>query len=233
MSAHPTALRYGLCQWFLDRRAGTADGRAGLPAAEHTDAGPVATPTVTQRTEAFNGRAAAEYRQARLDTAALRERHAELTARATGLTARITELAEQIDAMPPRPSDEELERRGAGETATPIEGVRTRRAREHASRRAALAERAETLRGEHAAVTTELARIDEAAQVRWDVGAAQVRRVHAHTLRRIAAYETRLVRVHPAGRRLTGRLVVPRPELPGWAEPAAPVALTLLAGGWA
>jgi len=212
-------LLYGPVAWFFDIRAACADARAGIPAAEYIDAGPVLTPTVQQRAQTLADRAEREFLQVQADTAPMRERQAQLRSRIEDLKELVEEQRSVLVGLPERLPEADLERRSAGEVDTPVEGVRTRRTREHDGRRRAVSDRLGALRGDLAAA---LARLDEAVRGREERGAIRARRLHAYTLRRIASYESRLVRRHPAGRRLAGRLVVVRPAVPGWAQlPAA------------
>jgi len=215
-------LLYGPVAWFFDIRAACADARAGIPAAEYIDAGPVLTPTVQQRAQTLADRAEREFLQVQADTAPMRERQAQLRSRIEDLKELVEEQRSVLVGLPERLPEADLERRSAGEVDTPVEGVRTRRTREHDGRRRAVSDRLGALRGDLAAALAELARLDEAVRGREERGAIRARRLHAYTLRRIASYESRLVRRHPAGRRLAGRLVVVRPAVPGWAQlPAA------------
>jgi hypothetical protein len=99
--------------------------------------------------------------------------------------------------------------------------VRLRRSREHTARRAPLVEEAIKLRAELQDLRVELERTRQRILTCKTLCAVRIHRLHAHTMRRLACYERRLVRVHSEGARLVPLLAPHYPQLAGWVQALA------------
>lgn len=206
-------IRYGVLARLGDRWHAIRDGKAGLP--ELGSREPV-TPTFEVLRQTFEDRQHHERKLIRADTGRLRGRESALLARIHEAGQEAVDVDKRLEAMPEQLSPTELEQRHGGETKTDIAVVRMRRAREHAAGREPLLAAAARLRRQLQELRIELGETRRAIRNREVMGALEVIRLHAHTMRRIAAYERRLVRVHPSGAQLSYRLALHHPRLPDW-----------------
>jgi hypothetical protein len=104
-----------------------------------------------------------------------------------------------------------------GETGTNPEIVAQRRAREHGRKRDDAQATVHRLTGEINRVEAEVAQVKEQIEIRLRIAQRRAAMIEAHIRRRRAAYETRLVRKHPHGRRLNRLLRPGWPAAPEWA----------------
>lgn len=213
MGSAAPAIRYGIFARMADRWNAGRDGKSGLPAL--TDEAAL-TPTFEVLRQTFEDRQHHERKLIRKDTAGLRGRESALIARVHEVGQEGVDVEKRLEAIPDYLSRAELEQRSGGETDTDIAIVRMRRAREHTARRGPLLAAASRVREELQELRVELDETRRAIRNREVMGALEVSRLHAHTLRRIAAYERRLVRVHPAGSELISQLALQHPQLPDW-----------------
>lgn len=213
MGSAAPAIRYGVFARLADRWHATRDGKSGLPALA---GGLALTPTFEVLTKVYEDRQHHERKLIRSHTADQRGRESALVARIHETGQEAIDVEKRLEAMPEQLSLPELEQRNGGETKTDIAVVRMRRAREHTARRAPLLAAASRLRQQLQELRIELDLTRRAIRNREVMGALEVSRLHAHTMRRIAAYERRLVRVHPAGAELISQLALHHPQLPDW-----------------
>lgn len=211
-SAAP-AIRYGIFARLADRWHATRDGKVGLPAVG-TEA-PL-TPTFEVLRQTYEDRQHHERKLIRSDTAKLRGHESSLIARIHEAGQEAIEIDKRLEAMPETLGPAEMEQRNGGEANTDMAVVRMRRIREHEARRKPLLSAAWQLRQQMQELRIELGRTRRSIHDREVMGALEVARLHAHTMRRIAAYERRLVRVHPAGSELISQLALHHPRLPDW-----------------
>ncbi|MPZ65132.1 MAG: hypothetical protein GEU83_06325 [Pseudonocardiaceae bacterium] len=213
MGSAAPAIRYGLFARLADRRHATRDGKAGLPTVGSE--APL-TPTFEVLRQTYEDRQHHERKLIRSDTAELRGREAALVARIHETGQEAIEVEKRLEAMPEHLSPAELEQRNGGEANTDMAVVRMRRIREHDARRSPLLSAAWRLRQQLQELRIELGQTRRSIRNREVMGALEVSRLHAHTMRRIAAYERRLVLIHPAGVELVSQLTLHHPRLPDW-----------------
>jgi hypothetical protein len=213
MGSAAPAIRYGVFARLGDRWHATRDGKLGLPTVG-TEA-PL-TPTFEVLRQTYEDRQHHERKLIRSDTAKLRGQESALIARIHEAGQEAIEIDKRLEAMPEHLSPAEMEQRNGGEANTDPAVVRTRRIREHEGRRKPLLSAAWRLRQQLQELRIELGQTRRSIRNREVTGALEVARLHAHTMRRIAAYERRLVRVHPAGTELVSQLALHHPRLPDW-----------------
>lgn len=218
---------YGPVEWWQDVFNASRDGRVGLPDADAVSVGEhsALTPHIETLTRAFEDSAERERIRALRDLAAVLHRRAVERASVDEHADALVAAQEELTGVG-EPEAVELEVRRIGEDGVDSALVRERRRREYEKRVAPL--RAEVRRQESGLLTARaaLARTEGVVDVRVGLAAARVARLHAHVLRRIAVYERRLLRVHPAPHQLRARLPLLRPVLPAWTH-SAPAALPL------
>lgn len=212
------AIRYGFFARLSDRWHATRDGKSGLPTLAADE--PL-TPTFEVLRQTYEDRQHHERKLIRADTAQLRGRESALVTRIHEVEQEAVDVEKRLEAIPEQLSPSELEQRHGGEVSTDIAVVRMRRAREHTARRGELLTAASQLRQQLQELRIELGQTRRAIRNREVMGALEVTRLHAHTMRRIAAYERRLVRVHPAGAELIAQLALHHPRLPDWVRGVA------------
>ncbi len=209
---------------FTDWRRGRADGRAGLPGTE--PGRPPGTPALEELAQDFLARSHSERLRLDLELAPLLESEAALVARIEQAERDAERARERLAFWPVLLDESQLAQRRGGESNTADDVVRARRAREYDAVRRPMVEDVDQARRAAAAASEELARVRAAVRARELVGATRVRRLHAHTMRRISAYERHLVRHHPSGDRVGPVLAAQHPRIPGWVvaaeDPAVP-----------
>lgn len=198
----PRPLRYWPWARAADAWHAGRDARASLPDLEHACSDPVTTSTVAVLARTFEDRAHRVEQRLLGELAPLRARLAELAAVRSASDEQYVPVPV---AVAPRGVDDDLVLAWERRATDPAAGDRARTAR------------TARLRARQHACAVETARLEQALHDRTACAAAQVHRIHAHTLRRIDAYERRLVRRHAAGPALLSRLRPARPQLPGWA----------------
>lgn len=213
MGSAAPAIRYGLLARLADRRHATRDGKVGLP---RIGSEAPLTPTFEVLRQIFEDRQHHERKLIRRDTARMRGQESALVARIHEAGQEAIEIEKRLEAIPEHLSPAELEQRNGGETNTDMAVVRMRRIREHEERRRPLLSAAWQLRTQLQDLRIELSQTRRSIRNREVAGALEVARLHAHTMRRIAAYERRLVLIHPAGAELVSQLALHHPRLPDW-----------------
>lgn len=210
-------IRYRWFDRFSDRRNGVKDGRKGVP---DVDSGVFTTPTFEALAHEFDQLAEQERRNMLTDIDALLRAEHEWVARREVATDVVLGLEKDVESASTPLGPDDLRRRVGGESGTSAEIVAARRLREQAAAagriKAQLAIAREDLRG----CEVQLARFRGAIRVRAAVGAATVRRSHAHFGRRLACYQRSLVRRHPDGVQLNRLFEARRPKLPEWVDRA-------------
>ncbi len=217
-SAPRLPTRYGPFARLADWWHATRDGKAGLPVIG-TD--PPLTPTFEAHSQTYQDRSYHEQQRMVVRTAELSDREARINTRIAEAEQAMLLVEKRLEAYPEKPTTGELEERRSGETDTPIATVRLRRSREHAARRAPLVEEAIKLRAELQDLRVELERTRQWILTCRTLCAVRIHRLHAHTMRRLACYERRLVRVHSEGARLIPLLAPHYPQLAGWVQALA------------
>ncbi|MCD2192368.1 hypothetical protein LQ327_03015 [Actinomycetospora endophytica] len=205
---------YSLGRRLTDWRRGRADGRAGLPGIE--PGRPPGTPTLEEFAQDFLARTHRERLRLDVELTPLLEAEAALVVRIEETEAATVRSGERLGGWPLLLDDGQLGLRRGGESQTPDDVVRARRAREYEALRRPMVEDLDRLRRATATAHEDLARVRAAMRAREVVGATRVRRLHAQAMRRISAYERHLVRCHPAGDRVGPLLAAQHPRLPGW-----------------
>jgi hypothetical protein len=187
---------------------------------------PPGTPALEELAQDFLARSHSERLRLDVELAPLLESEAALLARIEEAGRAAGRAQEALAGWPLLLDESQLALRRGGESRTADDVVRARRAREYDALRRPLAEAVDRAHRTAAAATEELARVRAALRAREIVGATRVRRLHAHAMRRISAYERHLVRHHPAGDRVGPVLAAQHPRLPGWVfaaeDPAVP-----------
>lgn len=212
-SAPRRPIRYGPFARLADWWNATRDGHAGLP---DVAADPPLTPTFEAHARTYDDRRHHEWKNVVVDTAELSRHAAQLEARISEIEHAALLVDKRLEALPEALSAADLEQRRGGEVDTDVAVVRLRRAREHEARRAPALQELAELRVELQSLRVELIQTRRAIRTRETVGAVRIRRLHAHTQRRLASYQRRLVRVHPDGPRLVPLLAPHLPTLPDW-----------------
>lgn len=209
-SSGPGVPAYTVANRFADWRRARADGRAGIPG---TGSG---TPALEELAQEFLSRSHRERLRLDVELAPLLETEAALVVR-IGATEAAAQRAEQrAESWPVLLDDGQLGLRRGGESQTPDDIVRARRAREYEALRRPMVDEIARLTAAATAAREELARVRAALRAREVVGATRVRRLHAQTMRRISAYERHLVRFHPQRDRIGPTLAAQHPRIPGW-----------------
>lgn len=208
-------IRYGPFARAADWWNASRDGKAALP---DITADPPLTPTFELHSRTYEDRRHHEWKDVLVATAQATERAAVLEAQIAETEQAALLVEKRLDTIPDQPADAELTQRRSGETDTDPGIVRGRRAREHARGRAQVQQELDALRAALPRLRVELEQIRRTIRIRETVGAVRIGRLHAHTQRRLAAYERRLVRVHPDGARLVPLLAPHHPTLPEWAK---------------
>src|SRR5918997_2590632 len=207
--------RYGPFARLADWWHATRDGKAGLPA---IDTGLPLTPTFEAHSQTYQDRCYHEQQRMIVRTAELSEQVARINARVAEAEQAMLLVEKRLEAYPEKPTTGELEERRSGEATTDTAIVRLRRSREHAARRSPLVSEAVELRNELQALRVELERTRQGILTCKTLCAVRNHRLHAHTMRRLACYQRRLVRVHSEGARLVPLLAPHYPQLAGWVQ---------------
>jgi hypothetical protein len=207
--------RYGPFARLADWWHATRDGKAGLPA---IDTGPPLTPTFEAHAQTYQDRCYHEQQRMIVRTAELSDQEARINARVAEAEQAMLLVEKRLEAYPEKPTTGELEERRSGEATTDTAIVRLRRSREHAARRSPLVSEAVELRNELQALRVELERTRQGILTCKTLCAVRIHRLHAHTMRRLACYQRRLVRVHSEGARLIPLLAPHHPQLAGWVQ---------------
>jgi hypothetical protein len=210
-----STVRYRWLDRFSDRRNGAKDGRKGLP---DVSADPVATPTFDALGREFDELSEQERENMLTDVGALLRAEHESDARRMIAATVVIEREKEADSASTPLGPDDLRRRVGGESDTDPGIVAARRLREHAAAAAKVEATLATARAELRVCEVRLAQLRGAIRVREAIGAAAVRRAHAHYNRRLACYQRSLVRKHPDGVQLNGLLEARRPKLPPWVE---------------
>lgn len=210
-------IRYGPFARLGDWWNATRDGKAAL---SDVAADPPLTPTFELHSRTYEDRSRHEWKEVLVATAQAAARSAVLEAEIGETEQAVLLVEKRLDAMPDL-SDAELTQRRSGETDTDPGVVRARRSREHGRVRGQLQRDLDDLRGRLPGLRVEREQVRRTIRIRETVGAVRIARLHAHTQRRLAAYERRLVRVHPEGARLVPLLAPHHPTLPEWAKSLA------------
>ncbi|MDQ3154221.1 MAG: hypothetical protein M3R63_21720 [Actinomycetota bacterium] len=217
LAGHPSTprlpTRYGPFARLADWWHATRDGKAGLPA---IDIGPPLTPTIEAHSQTYQDRCYHEQQIMIVRTAELCEREARINARIAEAEQAALLVEKRLEAYPEKPTVGELEERRSGESTTDIAMVRLRRSREHAARRSPLVTEAVGLRTELQTLRVDLEWTRQGILTCRTLCAVRIHRLHAHTMRRLACYQRRLVRVHSEGARLAPLLAPHYPQLAGW-----------------
>lgn len=226
-SAPAKPIRYSLFQRIADRRTGRRDGRSGIPvvpadllSAGGTDGSP---PPVfdTGRLKELTAR----YRGAVTAVDATFQRFCEEQAEARNAAFAKLKLAESRLARAQAAYDEaaepltheQLNTRRITESPLSDVHVRQRRRGEYDRARQAAAEQFDAAQQEFQDATAALRTIDMMIDGSRERAAGQARRLHWHAQRRAQVYWQHLVRVHPHGDVLNGRIEPAEPERPDWA----------------
>ena len=215
--------RYGPFARLADWWHATRDGKVGLPAIDTglpgtgpSGTGPPLTPTFEAHSHTYQDRCYHEQQKMIVRTAELGDREARINARIAEAEQAMLLVEKRLEAYPEKPTTGELEDRRSGESTTDIAIVRLRRSREHAARRSPLVDEAVGLRTELQSLRVELEQTRQGILTCKTLCAVRIHRLHAHTMRRLACYQRRLVRVHPEGARLVPLLAPHYPQLAGW-----------------
>lgn len=215
-------IRYGPLARFADWYHGWRDGWAEIPSPEPSRSRPVTTP----HRDALIRRAQDAFEHVRLrheaDRARLLARQAMASARRTYTLDRAARAEERLRAVATPLSVEERTRRRVGEDRRDGRIVVLRRLREQDRLVRAARTAVQRVQAELAQLDGEIAATSEEAAQQLKAAAAQVRRIHEHTHRRLASYRRRLVRTHSNGAWVNDVLGSPSPEIPGWALPTPP-----------
>ncbi|MDH2430332.1 ATP-binding cassette domain-containing protein [Sphaerisporangium sp. TRM90804] len=213
---YPRKTRY--YDWLQGRR----DARAAIPGrTRRGDRRPVTTPhreALIRKAEDVFDAEFLHYLEA------VAEPHRRIVSARAELAACKASLAwaeAEVAVVSERPSTAELRRRRLGEEGHPEEVIAERRLREHT--RDLWKARGAVTRAQVAVESAE-ARLAAAlleAEQHHMAAAARVRRFHAHTHRRLAAYRRSLVRSHPQGAWVNAALSPAHPGLPSWAQAGA------------
>jgi len=205
--------RYGPFARLADWWHATRDGKVGLPA---IDTGPPLTPTFEAHSQTYQDRCYHEQQKMIVRTAELSDREARINAQIAEAEQAMLLVEKRLEAYPEKPTVGELEERRSGEAGTDIAIVRLRRSREHAARRSPVVSESVGLRTELQALRVELEQTRQRIVTCRTLCAVRIHRLHAHTMRRLACYQRRLVRVHSEGARLVPLLAPHYPQLAGW-----------------
>ena len=208
-------IRYGPWPRLCDFAQATRDGKRGVPSADAEELG---TPAVRDLASGFDGAQEHERQRMNRDLAPLQVRASELEVAIAAARDDVVRLDGVLAGLPQDLTDVELAERRSGETDVDPEVVRNRRRRERAARRAPLLEQRDAASTRGQADRAELDAVRDCIEVRTMIGASRVARLHAYAERRIAAYQRRLLRVHPDRDRLVRLLSRVTPQLPDWAE---------------
>jgi hypothetical protein len=219
-------VRYGIVVRIADAYAGHRDGSGGLPVVPPGEPGAAAGPghpgarMGTPRLEAIRHRTREQIEQERI---ALERDQARWTERLLALGPRLAELTTEeeilrgrLDAARASLSPDELGRRRFAEGDRPATLVRSRRLAEQDRRQAELAAEHVTAVDRLAAARRSAAVLEQLTTRRTTVARARSRRLQEHACRRGATYWQQLLRSHPDGGALNGRLNPIGPDLPGW-----------------
>jgi hypothetical protein len=178
----------------------------------------VGTPRLEELRRIARDRIAAEWLQAATDIApAARPRSA-----ASSRLAQAAELAESLwlrcEEAAKQLTEAELTERHQAELMHPEALVRARRRAARERRRAAAEAEYTAARREAESARQQVAAFDDLVARRWQVARIRAQRIHEHAWRRVAAYWRQLVRAHPDGPWLNGRIELVGPDLPEWAH---------------
>jgi hypothetical protein len=212
---------YGPVARWSDRWAGSADGKAGIPAVPAelpaaTDKSLGVTPYLEIRKRHFLDRSERERRYAIKDLRESYQRLKALSQEIVGAEDRLCDLRKRLENMPEQAPSEVLTTRNAVERNASDELIRTRRRREHtAERNKIINVEQQEARALHA-LRVEEARLAELISVRHRLLASRVTQLHQHTLRRCGTYRRWLQRKHPAGPTVMPLLDLALPTLPNW-----------------
>lgn len=193
-----------------DADAGGASGGSAVPR--------VGTPRLEELRRIARDRIAAERLQAATDIAPA----ARLRSAASSRLAQAAELAENLwlrcEEAGKQLTEAELTERHRAELMHPEALVRARRRAAQERRRAAAEAEYTAARREAESARQQVAAFDDFIARRWQVARIRAQRIHEHACRRVAAYWRQLVRAHPDGPWLNGRIELVGPDLPDWAH---------------
>jgi len=233
-------IRYSLFQRVADWRTGRRDGRNGIPAvppelisANARPDFPVSdapippafrTSRLAELAEQYHGCVEDEYARFQRYRAEQAEEHNTAVARVEVADDELEQARSAYAAASTPLPDERLKTRRITEGQLPDVHVRQRRTGAHDRVLAAARERLDTATKEYHGATAALRTIDMRIDKRREWAAGQSRRLRRHEQRRKQVYWQYLVRWHPYGDVLNGRLEPAGQELPDWAtkDPSSP-----------
>jgi hypothetical protein len=219
-TAHPARpIRYWLPTRSADAFNGWRDGRRGLPEVS----GDEGRPPGTQRLAEIHGMtlsgSSAERLTFRARESAIREAREAARSRFEGAAGKLESAWSARQWVQRAPEEADLTSRRIGEPDLSAVEVRRRRRAEYDRRLRRAAEEYLAAQTANDTARHELELLDELLVVHRSIGLIRERRVREHALRRAALYWRHLVRVHPDGAALNGRLNPVGDDLPRWASP--------------
>jgi hypothetical protein len=128
--------------------------------------------------------------------------------RRTAVEQRLADLA--------APTEEERGKRMSGEENTDLAVLADCRMREYTERRRVIESELNRIVGAVAESESEIARLQQTINTRFEVVQAQAEIIDAYVRRRCAAYLTKLIRKHPKGEELSVLVRNAAPEQPRW-----------------